>query len=79
VSIIVDNEIAFTGDNMVGVFEGRIFPPFGDDIPGIIRIWKRMLDTGCLLFIPVHGSPKARSILQKHYNKIQQKSVEGIS
>ncbi len=78
-SIIVDGEIAFTGDNMVGVFKGRLFPPFGDDMPGIIRTWKRLLDTGCSLFIPVHGSPKARSILQKHYDRIQRKSVQVIS
>jgi hydroxyacylglutathione hydrolase len=77
-SIIVDDEIAFTGDSMVGVLEGSIFPPFGDDIAGIIRIWKRLLDTGCTLFIPVHGSPKRRSILQKHYDKIQRKSFRGL-
>jgi hydroxyacylglutathione hydrolase len=74
-SIIVDDEIAFIGDNMVGVFNGSIFPPFGDDIAGIIRIWKRLLDTGCSLFIPVHGSPKRRSILQKHYEKIQKNQL----
>lgn len=69
IAIIVDNEIAFTGDNMVGVFNGSIMPPFGDDIPGIIRSWKTLLDTGCSLFIPNHGTPKKREILKRHYEK----------
>ena len=75
ISIIVDNEIAFTGDNMVGVFKGSIFPPFGDDIPGIIKRWKTLLDTGCSLFVPAHGSPKKRENLQRHYDKIMKKHL----
>jgi hydroxyacylglutathione hydrolase len=67
--VVVDNEIAFTGDNMVGVFNGSIFPPFGDDIPGIIRSWKTLLDTGGSLFIPNHGTPKKREILKRHYER----------
>lgn len=74
-SIIVDDEIAFTGDNMVGVAEGSIFPPFGDDIPGIIKSWKILLDTSCSLFVPVHGSPKMRDILQRHFDRIFQKAI----
>ncbi len=69
VAIIVDNEVAFTGDNMVGVFDNSIMPPFGDDIPGIIRSWKTLLDTGCSLFVPNHGAPKKREILKRHYEK----------
>jgi glyoxylase-like metal-dependent hydrolase (beta-lactamase superfamily II) len=69
IAIIVDNEIAFTGDNMVGVSRRSIFPPFGDDIPGIIRSWKTLLDTGCSLFIPNHGTPKKREILERHYER----------
>jgi glyoxylase-like metal-dependent hydrolase (beta-lactamase superfamily II) len=72
-SIIVDDEIAFTGDNMVGLFECSLFPPFGDNVPGIIRSWKTLLETGCNLFIPVHGTPKKRQILQKHYEKLSRK------
>jgi len=69
IAVIIDNEIAFTGDNMVGVFSGSILPPFGDDIPGIIRSWKTLLDTGCSLFIPNHGTPKKREILKRHYER----------
>jgi hydroxyacylglutathione hydrolase len=69
IAIVVDNEVAFTGDNMVGVFDGSIMPPFGDDIPGIIRSWKTLLDTGCSVFIPNHGTPKKREILKRHYER----------
>lgn len=67
ISVIADEEAAFTGDNMVGVSERSIFPPFGDDIPGIFRSWKTLLDTGCRIFIPVHGRPRERSVLERHY------------
>lgn len=68
-SLVVDNEIAIVGDAMIGRFKNSVFPPFADDVPELIRSWKKLLDTGCSLFIPSHGSPNARELVLKDYEK----------
>ena len=69
VSLIVDGEIAVAGDSIFGVFRGSVFPPFADDVPELIRSWGKLLETGCRLFIPSHGTPDSRELLQREYRK----------
>jgi hydroxyacylglutathione hydrolase len=66
-SILLDEEIALVGDAMVGVFPNSIFVPFADDIPEVIRSWKKLLDTGCSTFLPGHGWEVGRDLLKKEY------------
>jgi hydroxyacylglutathione hydrolase len=68
-SLVVDDEIAAVGDAMIGRFRNSVFPPFADDIPELIRSWKKLLDTGCSLFIPSHGSPNSKELVLKDYEK----------
>jgi hydroxyacylglutathione hydrolase len=68
-SLVVDNEIAVVGDAMIGRFKNSVFPPFADDVPELIRSWKKLLDTGCSLFIPSHGSPNLKELVLKDYEK----------
>lgn len=65
ISVIVDREIAIVGDAMFGVFPGSIFPPFANDVPLMKRSWKKLLDTGCVLFLPGHGRKINRELLEK--------------
>lgn len=65
ISVIVDREIAIVGDAMFGVFPGSIFPPFGNDVPLMKKSWKKLLDTGCVLFLPGHGRKINRELLVK--------------
>lgn len=67
VTVIADNEIAMVGDNMVRMVTGKIFPPFCDDIPALLESWRRMLETGCSLFLPSHGREITRELLQNAY------------
>jgi hydroxyacylglutathione hydrolase len=67
ISLIVDDEIALVGDAMFGVFPRTIFPPFADDVPQLISSWGRLLETGCRLFLPGHGSPDDRRLVEKAY------------
>ena len=67
--LIVDNEIAIAGDTLIGVIPGSAFPPWGDDSAGIIRSWKKLLDTGCHTFFPAHGFPVSREKLEKEYKR----------
>ncbi len=64
-SLIVDDEIAIVGDAMFGIFPGSIFPPFGDDKLQITQSWKLLLETGCRLFLPAHGTANSREQVEK--------------
>lgn len=69
ISIIVDNEIAIVGDEMIGMFKNSVFPPFADDVKEMVRSWGRLLATGCRIFLPGHGRVIGRELLQKEYEK----------
>jgi len=68
-SLIVDHEIALVGDALFGVQKNSVFPPFADDVPEMIRSWKKLLDTGCEWYLPGHGRKVHRSLLKKEYEK----------
>jgi len=67
--VVVDNEFALAGDTLIGVIPGSAFPPWGDDASGIIRNWKKLLDTGCDTFLPAHGFAVSRKRFKKEYEK----------
>jgi hydroxyacylglutathione hydrolase len=79
VSLIVDDEIAIAGDSIFGVFRGSVFPPFADDVPEMIRSWGKLLETGCRLFIPTHGTPDSRELLQREYRKRKSLVLQDIN
>lgn len=68
VSVIIDDEIAIVGDAMFGIFPGSAFPPFAEDPRQLINSWGKLLDTGCYLFLPSHGSANTRELVQKDYH-----------
>jgi hydroxyacylglutathione hydrolase len=68
-SVIIDNEIALVGDTMFGVFRGSVFPPYANDIKQMINSWGKLLETGCKVFIPGHGSANSRKLVLKDYSK----------
>lgn len=75
ISLIVEHEIAIVGDAMFGVVPWSIYPPFADDPRQMIRSWNTLLDTGCSTFLPAHGSPNSRALVQHQYAKYHE--VEG--
>ncbi|HQF63200.1 MAG TPA: MBL fold metallo-hydrolase [Anaerolineaceae bacterium] len=72
-SMIVDNEIAIVGDAMFGVFPNSVFPPWADDTTMLTKSWKKLLDTGCALFLPGHGTSNSRDLVQRQYTKYGEK------
>lgn len=70
VSLVVDNEIACVGDAMFGIFKNSILPPFADDPVKMVESWKKLLDTGCLLFLPAHGFENSRQKVERNYLKL---------
>ena len=73
ISVIVDDDIAIVGDTIIGVISDWIYPPFADDGVELISSWQKLLTTGCTLFLPGHGSPITRAMLEKNYHKYAEK------
>jgi hydroxyacylglutathione hydrolase len=73
VSIIVDNEIAVVGDEMIGVFRNSVFPPFADDVLKMLASWYKLLETDCNIFLPGHGKEISRAVLQNEFEKYNRK------
>lgn len=68
-SVIIDHEIAIVGDAMFGVFAGSVFPPFADDVRLMIESWKKLLDTGCGIYLPAHGAERSKDLVKRQYDK----------
>lgn len=68
-SVIINNEIALVGDAMVGMFKNSIYPPFACDPKQMIDSWGKLLNTGCSLFLPAHGTENSRELVEKQFNK----------
>lgn len=68
-SVIVDDEIAIVGDAMFGVFPNSVFPPYAENKNDLIQSWGYLLETGCRLFLPSHGTPDTSDLLKREYEK----------
>ena len=79
ISLIVDDEIAITGDTLFGVFKGSILPPYAQNIDLLIKSWGKLLKTNCLYFLPSHGTVKHRRIVQKCYKQKLRAAANGIN
>lgn len=69
ISVVIDNEVAIVGDTMFGVLSGSVFPPFADDTRSMVASWKKLLDTGCGIYLPAHGWERSRAVLERQYEK----------
>jgi hydroxyacylglutathione hydrolase len=69
VSVIVDDEIALTGDAMFGIFFRSIYPPFASDTVQMIESWGKLLKTNAKIFLPSHGSANQRSLVESEFKK----------
>jgi glyoxylase-like metal-dependent hydrolase (beta-lactamase superfamily II) len=69
ISLIVDDEIALVGDCMFGVFKGSAFPPFALDTRQMINSWGKLLNTGCRIFLPSHGTADSRELVQRDFDR----------
>jgi hydroxyacylglutathione hydrolase len=72
-SIIVDDSIILGGDNLFGMIPGRVYPPFADDKKRLIHAWEKYLNTNANIFLPGHGKPIKRSLLEKQWKKYAKK------
>lgn len=66
-SVIIDNELAIVGDALFGVFKWSVYPPFADNTKIMIKSWGKLIETGCLTYLPGHGTKISVNLLKKQY------------
>jgi glyoxylase-like metal-dependent hydrolase (beta-lactamase superfamily II) len=64
-SVVLEGEIALVGDAMVNAGPWSVFPPFADEVAQLLESWKRLLETGCRVFLPGHGAAIERALLEQ--------------
>ena len=69
ISLIIDNEIAIASDTLFGIIPFSVLPPYAADYNKLIQNWGLLLDTPCKIFLPMHGGPIKRELLEKSYKK----------
>jgi glyoxylase-like metal-dependent hydrolase (beta-lactamase superfamily II) len=68
-SLVVGDELALVGDTLYGVWPGTVLPPFGDEVGRLIESWGKLLETPCRVYLPGHGRPIARALLENCYRR----------
>lgn len=71
---LICGDAAVVGDAVFGVFPGRAFPPFADDVELLLRSWERLLDSGCHWFFPGHGTAVSARLLKDELCRCQKLS-----
>jgi glyoxylase-like metal-dependent hydrolase (beta-lactamase superfamily II) len=61
--------VALAGDAVFGAFPGSAFPPFAWDAGRLVASWALLLETSCRVFIPAHGKPVAKALLERELKK----------
>jgi len=68
-TVVIDDVVAIAGDSIIGTTPGKPFPPFADDVDLLLRSWRKIIDTGCVTFLPGHGKPVSRDEIIAEYER----------
>jgi hydroxyacylglutathione hydrolase len=66
-SLVLEDEVAIAGDTLFHVFPGSVMPPWAQDADAMIRSWGKLLESKSKVFLPGHGRPITRSLLESCY------------
>jgi glyoxylase-like metal-dependent hydrolase (beta-lactamase superfamily II) len=72
ISLVLDSGQAMVGDLVFNAYPfglSPILPPFAHDLPGLLRSWRRLLDSGVSLIYPGHGRALTAEILERAWRK----------
>lgn len=69
VTYMLDGKVAFPGDDIFGLSKSDAFPWFANDLTTLKKSWEELLDSGVRVFLPAHGKPVTREILEQSYRK----------
>lgn len=74
ISLVIRDEAAFVGDTLFNVIPWSVFPPFANDIPELLKSWRRLIAAGCGTFYPGHGKPITLQKLKASYEQKDKKN-----
>jgi hydroxyacylglutathione hydrolase len=74
-SLILNQHTALVGDSLFGILPHTAFPPFAGDPALLLQSWRALLGTGCTIFLPGHGRPVSRSLLEKSLAEQERKAL----
>lgn len=63
-SIAVNNDFVITGDTLVHLHRGHIFPAFADDKKLVLEQWEKYLREPANVFLPTHGRPVSKQLIR---------------
>ncbi|MDX9881491.1 MAG: MBL fold metallo-hydrolase [Prolixibacteraceae bacterium] len=69
VSVILENRLIITGDCFFPVYPHTVFPPFGNDVPLLLKTWKLILDLHISEMYAGHGPKFTRERVLKCYRE----------
>jgi hydroxyacylglutathione hydrolase len=69
ISLVIENEAAFVGDTLFNILPGSVFPPFANNVPELLKSWKKLIALGCRTFYPGHGKSIPLQKLKDSYKK----------
>jgi glyoxylase-like metal-dependent hydrolase (beta-lactamase superfamily II) len=69
ISLVIRDEVSFVGDTLFNILPWSVFPPFANDVPELLKSWKKLIASGCRTFYPGHGKPITFQKLKVSYEK----------
>jgi len=61
------------GDTVFGLENKQHFPPFAEDLPALVRSWKKLKQLPVKTFYPAHGRPFSRENFLKEFDRAVKK------
>jgi hypothetical protein len=58
------------GDTLIGIPGKRIFPPFAEDLQGLLQSWKLLSELQVNTFHPAHGRSISFSKFMEEYSVV---------
>jgi len=71
ICLLLEEGTALAGDTVFGIFPNSAFPPFAENVQELLSSWHLLLSAGCQEFLPGHGRPVSRALLQSSYDKLR--------
>lgn len=69
VTYILDGKVAFPGDILFGMSKTDCYPWFADNPRELKHSWKKLLESDIQVFLPAHGKPVTREVLEHSFRK----------
>ncbi len=70
--VLMEDGEMLAGDTLIGIPGKRIFPPFAEDLPGLLQSWKLLSELQVSTFHPAHGRSISFSKFNEEYSAVRE-------